>query len=310
MKRTVIIMAGIASAAISCTKTEFLERPEASVIRFENAFVDKLTKADVTSTSLTSFVAFAKTAENTTVLNAAEVTRSGSTWEYEGEQLWNPQSTYSFAAYGPSEACEAISGINHDWKSNTLTFDYNSDSGNQHDLVLAEKRTDGYQTALDLDFRHLTSIVYFVFRSEEGSSITFNINSLTVSGINTTARFNGTSFENHSTPGTYPMFAEEGSACTMDADATSNEIYVIPQSLEEGEVVMHLDVNATDTFGNVLTYNDDLQIALPAIDWKASQTYVITTDLNVNDINPEIKVYKIEFGAEVNDWADGGTAEI
>ena len=96
----------------------------------------------------------------------------------------------------------------------------------------------------------------------------------------------------------------------MDADAASNEIYVIPQSLEEGAVVMHLDVNATDTFGNVLTYNDDLQIALPAIDWKPSETYVITTDLNVNDINPEIKVYKIEFGAEVNDWADGGTAEI
>ena len=123
MKRTVIIMAGIASAAISCTKTEFLERPEASVIRFENAFVDKLTKADVTSTSLTSFVAFAKTAENETVLNAAEVTRSGNTWDYEGEQLWNPQSSYSFAAYGPSEAYDAISGISHDWKSNRLTFD-------------------------------------------------------------------------------------------------------------------------------------------------------------------------------------------
>lgn len=310
MKRVIIIMAGIASVAISCTKTEFLEQSETSVIKFENAFVDKLTKADVTSASLTSFVAFAKTSENTTVLDGAKVTRSGKGWEYEGELLWNPQSSYSFAAYGPYEACEAITDINHDWKTNRLTFDYNSDSGNQHDLVLAVKRTEGYQAALDLDFRHLTSIVYFVFRSEEGTSITFNINSLTVSGINTTAHFNGTNFENHSNPGSYPMFTEEGADCTMEANAVSNEIYVIPQSLEEGEAVMHLNINATDTFGNILTYNDDLQIPLPAIDWKSSQTYVITTDLNVNDINPEIKVYKIEFGAEVNDWDDGGTAEI
>ena len=51
MKREIMIMAGFAAMAISCTKTEFLEVSDSMEIRFENAFVDKLTKADITNST-------------------------------------------------------------------------------------------------------------------------------------------------------------------------------------------------------------------------------------------------------------------
>lgn len=285
--------------AVSCSKTTFLEAPEAAEIRFENAFVSRLTKAEITSSSLTSFNAFCKTADNETLLSGDEVSRETGTWEYSDPCYWDYGQSYAFAAYAPSEAADAVSNVVHDWDG--LTFDYNSDEEHQYDLVLANK-VCSQTKAVELDFKHLMSIVYFVFRSEENNDITFNLNSLNVSGIYTEAHFNGETFTGHKTPGTYSILPESGATCTCREELATKEIYVIPQSHEDGRVRMELNLNATDNFGNVLTYNDSLKITLPEIEWEANSTYIITTDLNVHMVNPNIKVSKIEFSVEVEDW--------
>lgn len=310
MKKRIIIMTGIVATAISCT-TEFLAVPESSEIRFENAFVNKLTKADVTNSTLKSFHVFATTPKNELIFNDMEVTRNGYSWEYSGTRFWDIEGRYAFAAYAPSEAAESMSDIHHDWESNQLTFNYNSDAEHQHDIILAEASVYSDQTSVALDFRHLMSIVYVVIRSGEGSGLTFNINSLKLSGVNTTAHFNGKTFESLGTPGTYPMLPEEGATCTQAQEITSQAIYVLPQQIADDATSLEMNLNVTDTMGNILTYNDSMQISLPAAEWEASKTYVITADLIANDVNPEIKLYKIEFGVDgVNGWTDGGSANL
>lgn len=303
MKKRIIIMTGIVATAISCT-TEFLAVPESSEIRFENAFVNKLTKADVTNSTLKSFHVFATTPKNELIFNDMEVTRNGYSWEYSGTRFWDIEGRYAFAAYAPSEAAESMSDIHHDWESNQLTFNYNSDAEHQHDIILAEASVYSDQTSVAFDFRHLMSIVYVVLKSSDDCGLIFNINSMRMTGVNTTAHFNGTSFESYANPGEYSLLPEEGVTFTVPEEIASRSIYVLPQQISDGATSLELDLNVTDTMGNILTYNDCMKISLPAAEWEASKTYVITADLIANDVNPEIKLHKIEFGVSVEDWTD------
>lgn len=309
MKKRIIIMTGIVATAISCT-TEFLAVPESSEIRFENAFVNKLTKADVTNSTLKSFNVFATTTENEQIFNGTEVTRNGYSWEYSDTRFWDLESRYSFAAYAPTEAADAMTDVRHDGGSNQLTFDFNSDAEHQYDIILAKASAYGEQTSIAFDFSHLLSIIYVVIRSGEDSELTFNINSLKMNGVNTTAHFNGEFFESHGTPGTYSMLPEEGMTCTTMQEITSNAIYVLPQQISDGATNLELDLNVTDSMGNILTYNDAMVISLPAAEWESSKTYVITADLIANDVNPEIQLHKIEFGVSVDDWTDANTINL
>lgn len=299
-----IFMAGVAVTAVSCSKTTFLEAPEAVAIRFDNAFVSRMTKAELTSTSISSFNVFCQTSEKDQPFNDTEVTRNSGTWEYSDTRYWDYGQSYAFSAYAPSEASDAISNISHDWKENRITFDYNSDDTHQYDLVVANTVCSSQKKAVELEFEHEMSILCFEFISQEYKGITFNLKSLKVSGICTSAWFNGESFENPADPGTYSALPEGGVVCSAESAVASREIYVIPQSLDEGSVTMELSLDATDEFGNILTYNDALLINLPAADWEPGSTYVVTTDLDVNMVNPEIKVSKIEFSVDVEDWKD------
>lgn len=308
MKREIMIMAGFAAMAISCTKTEFLEVSDSMEIRFENAFVDKLTKADITNSSLNSFVAYGHDGKGNMLIENLKVSRNKTdgTWEYGSPVLWQKSEGFTFSAYAPSDAYEAISGISSDEK---FTFDYNSDNFHQHDLVLAEERYVPGQS-VELDFKHMLSILSFVIKSEESSGVIFRINSMKVSGINTTGHFNGSEFVGLADPGTYDLTEGTGGTCCHIDDFSSREIYVLPQELSKGECTIELDIDAVDTFGNLLTYNDNLVIKLPSVQWKESNSYTISTDLNVNEINPDIKVHKIEFSVGVSDWEPADGCEI
>jgi hypothetical protein len=152
-----------------------------------------------------------------------------------------------------------------------------------------------------MDFRHMLSILSFVFTSEEPRELTFNINSVKVNGVYTQAHFNGTEFEDLSAPESYGVL-EGAYTCTEGDQLTAEKIYVIPQAQQDGAVTVELDLTATDSLGNVLTYNDAMTVELPEFDWRAGKTYEINIALEANDVNPEIKVSKIEFSVSVEGW--------
>lgn len=184
-----------------------------------------------------------------------------------------------------------------------MTFDYDSDADHQHDLLVADAVYSGTSSSVSMDFRHMLSILSFVFTSEEPRELTFNINSVKVNGVYTQAHFNGTEFEDLSAPESYGVL-EGAYTCTEGDQLTAEKIYVIPQAQQDGAVTVELDLTATDSLGNVLTYNDAMTVELPEFDWRAGKTYEINIALEANDVNPEIKVSKIEFSVSVEGWKE------
>lgn len=301
MKR-LIFMAGVAAAVMSCGKAEVLEFPDSAVV-FENVFVSNLTRADITINSLESFTVFGRSSGNEVLFDDTKVSRVEGEWLYSGTHSWDRSSAHSFAAYAPCEASEAIYNLDYQFGEGALTFDYDSDADHQHDLLVADAFYNGKSSSVSMDFRHMLSILSFVFTSEEPRELTFNINSVKVNGVYTQAHFNGTEFEDLSAPESYGVL-EGAYTCTEGDQLTAEKIYVIPQAQQDGAVTVELDLTATDSLGNVLTYNDAMTVELPEFDWRAGKTYEINIALEANDVNPEIKVSKIEFSVSVEGWKE------
>lgn len=289
-------------AVMSCGKAEVLELPDSAVV-FENVFVSNLTRADLTINSLESFTVFGRTSGNEVLFDGNKVSRVEGEWLYSGTHSWDRSSSHSFAAYAPCEASEAIYNLDYQYGEGALTFDYDSDADHQHDLLVADASYNGTSSSVSMDFRHMLSILSFVFTSEEPRELTFNINSVKVNGVYTQAHFNGTEFEDLSAPESYGVL-EGAYTCTEGDQLTAEKIYVIPQAQQDGAVTVELDLTATDSLGNVLTYNDAMTVELPEFDWRAGKTYEINIALEANDVNPEIKVSKIEFSVSVEGWKE------
>lgn len=287
---------------MSCGKAEVLEFPDSAVV-FENVFVSNLTRADITINSLESFTVFGRSSGNEVLFDDTKVSRVEGEWLYSGTHSWDRSSAHSFAAYAPCEASEAIYNLDYLFGEGALTFDYDSDADHQHDLLVADAFYNGTSSSVSMDFRHMLSILSFVFTSEEPRELTFNINSVKVNGVYTQAHFNGTEFEDLSAPESYGVL-EGAYTCTEGDQLTAEKIYVIPQAQQDGAVTVELDLTATDSLGNVLTYNDAMTVELPEFDWRAGKTYEINIALEANDVNPEIKVSKIEFSVSVEGWKE------
>lgn len=287
---------------MSCGKAEVLEFPDSAVV-FENVFVSNLTRADITINSLESFTVFGRSSGNEVLFDDTKVSRVEGEWLYSGTHSWDRSSAHSFAAYAPCEASEAIYNLDYQFGEGALTFDYDSDADHQHDLLVADAFYNGKSSSVSMDFRHMLSILSFVFTSEEPRELTFNINSVKVNGVYTQAHFNGTEFEDLSAPESYGVL-EGAYTCTEGDQLTAEKIYVIPQAQQDGAVTVELDLTATDSLGNVLTYNDAMTVELPEFDWRAGKTYEINIALEANDVNPEIKVSKIEFSVSVEGWKE------
>ena len=287
---------------MSCGKAEVLEFPDSAVV-FENVFVSNLTRADITINSLESFTVFGRSSGNEVLFDDTKVSRVEGEWLYSGTHSWDRSSAHSFAAYAPCEASEAIYNLDYQFGEGALTFDYDSDADHQHDLLVADAFYSGKSSSVSMDFRHMLSILSFVFTSEEPRELTFNINSVKVNGVYTQAHFNGTEFEDLSAPESYGVL-EGAYTCTEGDQLTAEKIYVIPQAQQDGAVTVELDLTATDSLGNVLTYNDAMTVELPEFDWRAGKTYEINIALEANDVNPEIKVSKIEFSVSVEGWKE------
>lgn len=287
---------------MSCGKAEVLEFPDSAVV-FENVFVSNLTRADITINSLESFTVFGRSSGNEVLFDDTKVSRVEGEWLYSGTHSWNRSASHSFAAYAPCEASEAIYNLDYQFGEGALTFDYDSDADHQHDLLVADAFYNGKSSSVSMDFRHMLSILSFVFTSEEPRELTFNINSVKVNGVYTQAHFNGTEFEDLSAPESYGVL-EGAYTCTEGDQLTAEKIYVIPQAQQDGAVTVELDLTATDSLGNVLTYNDAMTVELPEFDWRAGKTYEINIALEANDVNPEIKVSKIEFSVSVEGWKE------
>lgn len=217
MKKTIVLLAGIALMAAGCTKTEVITSGTESAQKGINfaAYASKTTKAaqvDVNTSNLTSFQVTAVGNSNSITL-FSDVTFSqasvGQPWVSDPLYFW-PNYALDFYAYNtPTNGTFDKSKVISDKK---LTFTPSSNIAEQEDLVAAyvlNKEDDG--AAIDITFYHyLTQVIVKAKNSSSAYKVevdgvklsnflergiyTFTDNKMTAEGnkINYSAGFNST----------------------------------------------------------------------------------------------------------------------
>lgn len=209
MKKSLMMLGAAAMVLASCTQNEVMEVAENRAIKFDNAFVGNVTKADIANDkSFTKFYVFGDAkltagGEYHNVFTNDEVTGtwtsgapSTATWTAK-EAYWEASSTYKFAAYSDGNNKHDKVTYSPTDGSEVLTFtDY---TAGDNDLVAAINNTitttDNVtsQSAVSLTFDHLLSKVQFTMQTTAGVEYTVKVNSIKFSAIQTTdATYNGT----------------------------------------------------------------------------------------------------------------------
>lgn len=247
MKKTTLILAGIALIAASCAKTEVVSSgPDGAEkgISF-SAYTARPTKAqeDVTTDNLTSFQA---TAIGNSAIYFDNVTftkgESASYWESNPAYFW-PAYSLNFCAYNTPTLGNRTFTRNFLAQSQTITFSPSTNLSEQEDLVAAyaENQNQTESGATSLTFNHyLTQVVVNAKCSNTGYTVvvdgvklanlagegtyTFRTNSMAA----TAEKVNSASSSDYSSIFTAKTL--NSSAVEVMADATG-KWYLVPQTV-------------------------------------------------------------------------------
>ena len=307
MKRIYLFAAVTAIALAACTKTETTGVSEGNLIKFDNAFVGNVTKADIDNNSLTKFWVFGQydndgsgtpvSVFDNTEVNGGFVDGS-STWTPVDEAWWLEGKSYQFAAYsdGNNTLSSDIASIGENGELVLTNY-----PAGDNDLVAATTTatgpTTGTEQSVSLSFNHLLSKVKFTFTTDAASTYKMSVSDLKFESAYTTGNV---TFANNAvsgtwtgvTKGTYEYadiddFAEENGA--------SVEKYVIPQGNES--LTVTFKVVMTDASNETIAEKtvDSISLAYTASGkgtdntWTPGYAYNYTANINLEDLDSNAK---------------------
>lgn len=260
MKKSLFVLGMAVAAFASCTNEEVMEVASNRAIRFDNAFVGNVTKADIANdASFTKFYVFGDAkltsgGEYHDVFTNDDVTGAWSgepataTWTAK-ETYWETNSTYKFAAY--SDGNSKLEEVKYDPTDSSEKLTITNYTAGANDLVAALKNditTDGdvtNESAVGLTFNHLLSKVQFTMQTTAGTEITVKVNSIKFNAIKTT------DCEYTSAGATWTTASKNTAEYSYDVkamtDITEGEQkavqYVIPQSCASIEATIGLTIS-------------------------------------------------------------------
>lgn len=307
MKKQLFLLAGVAAALASCTKTETVEQNPSTAIGFSSAWVGNSVDSKVEETNvdnLVEFYVYGGYDDMTHVFENTKVYTSdgGTSWTY-GTPLryWVEGKTYKFAAYAPAVAA-TYGDIETDFDNGALKFtNFVSNPTNQCDLIYATAdvpNASADQGKVSFNFNHLLSMIKFTFKSGFAEDIEVTISDLKVYGMVSTGTYNQgwttipTAKVEESAPFTTIDVATAVNASDGNTNAESDDFAVIPQSIEEGTVTVSFTVNVANENGDLVISNKPLSAQLPATTWQAGNRY----NYNVTISGSQVDLNPIEFG--------------
>lgn len=325
MKRIYLFAAVTAIALAACTKTETTGVSEGNLIKFDNAFVGNVTKADLSNTALTTFWVFGEydnsgTAVDVYVNTSVTGGTAGgtSTWTPSLEAFWIEGKNYDFAAY--SNGNNTLNNVT--FENDILTFtNYTVD---EHDLIAATAEatgpTAGSDQSVPLSFRHLLSKVKFTFNTNMADTYTMKVEDLVISNAVKTATVsysnNAISTDWRGDANATYEFADI--ADFAETDGGTSELYVIPQN--NTDLVASFKVTVTDdsgaeignkTFSDVSVAYSGSGNSSVANEWTEGFAYNYTATIDLDDISDDAKPITFTV-TEVDGWtsADDTTLNI
>lgn len=250
MKKSLFMM-GVAVAALSsCTQSEVLNVADNNVIKFENAYVGKATRAATVldNSNFGSFYVYGydSYAPGSDVFTGENVFKGdGTAWGYDNLKPYDENAVYTFAAYSDGGTTKGTgqlaTGVNFDASTTpaTLKIDNYTTTDNK-DLIVSfsHSNIDDANAPVAFTFKHALAQVKFTIQSALGDENKIAISNFSVTGFADNAWLTYTMGENHevddiswsSTSATKTIDALDNNVAT-----TSNSAYgtyvVIPQTV-------------------------------------------------------------------------------
>ena len=280
MKKTTLILAGIALIAASCAKTEVVSSgPDGAEkgISF-SAYTARPTKAqeDVTTDNLTSFQATAIGSNSAVYFDDVKFSKNSTTptvWESSPAYFW-PVYSLDFYAYNKPTKGEFNPTINA--SGQTITFSPSTTLSEQEDLVAAsatgQSAPSALNGAINLHFHHyLTQVVVNAKRSNRNYTVAvYGVKLANMAGEGTysfstskmvanSGKVNSSSSSDYSSTFT--------TAKTLTAEAaevmaeTSGKWYLIPQTVKAWDRVNNM-TNKDASSSTTSTYDHGTYLAL------------------------------------------------
>lgn len=246
--RKSLLLLGVAVAALaSCTQNEVVDIAESNVIKFDNAFVGKATKAvtAVTTENLQSFYVYGYE-DNTQIFDNENVYLQNGLWAYDNIQKWNEDATaYAFAAYsngGLNKGDGSLNGVTFTKDTPQLEIkDYVADGSSDLLASISSTTLADDNIPVEFTFDHVLSMVKFTIKSGLGNTKNLKISDLKVqeSKIQNKAALTytaGTPSWQFASPAQYAILTKETLTATTET-AGEVEFTVIPQEVSGGLTV-------------------------------------------------------------------------
>lgn len=312
MKKSLFVLGVAVAALASCTNEEVVNIAESNVIKFDNAFVGKNTKAVTTvdGTSFNSFFVYAKKGSDDLFTNE-NVYKESNAWGYDNLKKWEASQIWKFVAYSNGGTTgkgsgKIETGVSLDETSGTALkiTDYSVGEDNL-DLVASVSTTDlaSANTPIEFTFKHVLSKLKFTIESELGDDNTLTITNFSVTGAKDNATLTFTGAAENGTTWTTPSTSRTISNAAFGEATTSvpatDEFVVIPQATESGITVTF---NVAATIG-AESYNKKMTatIAKENADWDPNYSYNYIAIIKPTDLDEDF----IDFANPVVEkWED------
>lgn len=308
-----ILGIGLVATAImmGCSNDETVEMVGKAAIKFDNAFVDKHTRAtDITKDNIENFAVYGFVVDPTGVIFADEkVEKDGTNWKYTNTQYWAAGKSHWFTAIAPAVGGWEFVSVSNDTPpylgGGKITFTNNAET----DLLYAwsGEVTCADPLPLTIDpvafiFKHLLSRVKFTFENALENSNT----TLKISGIKITDAYKEGSINMNAVA---PVWEDWSTDLEVTFDGITNAIpgkggtkssdhkYLIPATKA---YKLNFSVDMYQGEVNVGTYPFS-NVDLPMVDMKPGFSYNFKATLNAESFGLKPIVFTVD---KVEDWGD------
>ncbi len=316
MKKLFVMTLAATAMLASCSSDDTMEVPQSkSAITFA-AFVNKSVRAtDATLANLDSISVYGWR-DADCIFNKQIVTvGTGGKGTYTPVQYWQAGHTYSFEAVAPT----SVDGASFTAKKTGGSFNYTNNASidllyaKAANVTTASPLTDK-PGAVHFTFKHLLSRVKFTFNNTFAANDAAKI---TISNVKiTNAYANGTitpaadsaawvvsndtlqvAFDEAATDTLKNLAANTGTGATTP-------MYLIPATSPSYKVTFDVTLNQN---GVNTTYHHTATITTTMA---MGMSYNFVANINASNVDPDNKLFPIEFTAEVEDWVKAGDVTI
>ena len=306
-----MFLLGVAVAALaSCTNEEVVSVPENAAINFTGAFVDKATKADVTTDNIAKFWVFGSYGPTPTeVFNNVGVNKPTGTgnWQSEETEYWTTGNAYEFGAYANgTSSLTTTTQVSFSAADKKLTFT-NYEAG-ANDLIASTTSVsalDNVNSAqpVPFTFKHMLAKVKFTFKTT-ATDYTMKVEDLQINNAIKTCTGSYTggtptiTWETASATATSSaayVYADIANYATTGS-ASTDACYVIPQSVpaDEDYVTVTFKVTASgDAISGTQEATFTANLKTSDNKWTEGYSYNYIFTINPDDVDGTLK--PIEF---------------